>query len=370
MLVVVPRAVLRRWLRQRPRGVRRPGPNAVCDTTCALLCNETFGDCNARADDGCECAPERILGFAIDDSTIPFPPEVASTYFMFRPELLADGRDLWFAESGFVFKLAPEDTAVQFIINPAGAIPDSGDFYFTRDVAQDDTFFFWTMNDYVARLNKVGEPSAILLQQGIPETNLVSIAVDDERIYFTTQFLIAGVEKDTPTQPLVFTIMGTSFESSIAVDDDGIYFSSLDDGKIGRCDKGGVPPDAEEYPAPTYYTEDEVDPRGLIVDDGFVYWGTGDGAIRRTPTAGGDIEELAKVDQTADNLVMKDGSLFWTAIGTFDGRGIVYRLRVDEPGAQPATAMRLDDEVENIAVGDAQMWANPSGDVFVAPLGD
>ncbi len=73
-------------------------------------------------------------------------------------------------------------------------------------------------------------------------------------------------------------------------------------------------------------------PRGLALDDGFVYWTNegdnagNDGAVKRVPISGGSVETLAWFQLAPRGLVVEGGEVWWVTHASPSGR--VLRLKL------------------------------------------
>jgi hypothetical protein len=229
----------------------------------------------------------------------------------------------------------------------------------TQALALSADYVYWaTLRGSIQRAPKAGGPSETLAPA--PEV-VTALAVDDDGVYFTTwDIRKPGTLMSIPV-PSGRPRALAKFESSsgLALAGPYVYFSALSpnshSGAIFR-----VPRQGESPTRPTLIAESLAHPTDLFVANGWVYaLATGldrrDGSVIRMPTT-----EFAEVETLADHLVdaralVQDGErVYWSAEpnrilslplpsrpgceGARVDLDAVIRERACEPGSPPASA--------------------------------
>jgi hypothetical protein len=108
----------------------------------------------------------------------------------------------------------------------------------------------------------------------------------------------------------------------------------------------------------------------LVAHGSWLYWTEGD-AVRRVPTAGGEVKTLADGQTSARGLVVDDSHVYWSDWGSDDNAGGVFRVPIDggdrevivaTPGFQP-WALASNETTLFIASSSANgsIWKVPKG---------
>lgn len=148
---------------------------------------------------------------------------------------------------------------------------------------------------------------------GKPQVDPTGIAANARAVYWTSPSrgeILAWSKADTTVAAIVTEQAQPRF---IAATDAGIVWTTL-------TSIVSLPTDAS---TPTVLAEAQSGPVALAVDDGAVFWGTSDGAIRSVSRSGGVISTLA-TEQRITSIARAPAGLYWT---TTSGEIVFLPLR-------------------------------------------
>jgi hypothetical protein len=239
----------------------------------------------------------------------------------------------------------------------------------------DGTFVFWTdfgdPKGTVQRINTDGTAAwTVASSQGAPD----GLALDQTAVYWVdfTSGTIMRANKDGSNVYAIAQMPGANF-FWIAVDGTDVYVSNDVDpnggGGIYRAPKTGVP----DAGPPTLVAGQRGWPRGLQVDQSYVYWCEDEpttpyrGNIERAPKDGGPPVTLATTDGGYDYpWIMRSDStaIYWRNL--YNDLAI-YKINKDGTGF---TALTPPETAVDIAVDDQAVYysvGGTAGNIVVLP---
>lgn len=188
------------------------------------------------------------------------------------------------------------------------------------------------------------------------------IALLDDTIAWVTQGLDTGASYSGGDVAMKPKIGGTASEwvdvhegRLLARYGDYVYWAGRN--KIGRVRKDGLSKKILVSDSTT-----PLSPRGLAVDDGHVYFTTGD-AVKSVPRDGGTVTVLASGQATPSGLAVDDTHVYWTNQGSSTASDGVVRRRSKTSGTIQTIATG-QAHPDRIAVsGDQVFWLNLGQDM-------
>jgi len=236
------------------------------------------------------------------------------------PELLAgplDGVGLattptalfWSQESGGLLRANLDGTAPQSLMHNAPAL------------AVDEAHLFTASSIYIDRFPIAGGPRQTIVSaadDGEDWYGSYEIAVDDQRVYWTTGETVESAGKDGSGRLTVAT--GQQYAGGVVSDGEHVFW--LDINNPAGCElrrapvAGGAIEPLWTDPTP-FMTPRDCSPgtSRIVLDDDYVYWG-GD-RVQRAPKAGGAPQIVAECNvRYLRDLVVDDTHVYWL---NFDG---------------------------------------------------
>jgi hypothetical protein len=232
------------------------------------------------------------------------------------------------------------------------------------DLALDDRYiYFVDGEDLIARVAKEGGTPTLLGE--VPGALIVSMAMDDSRIYFTTYDddsltgSIYSISKDGG--PVKALVRGQATPFEIAVDGQFIYWVAagtfagdtfLADGSIGRAAKGdgsGLIKLASNLSLPL----------ALAIDTTHVYFGeAGAGlgnpsaGLRRVPMSGGPVAKLL------DGIIVGPVTVDSTSVyyGTLTGSGTFEIATLQKSGGSPRLLVSGLDDISSLQIWGSTLY--------------
>ncbi len=227
-------------------------------------------------------------GIAVDATHVYWTVNLNSTVFRAAPTAAAPVEAFWQVTPGsYPYGIGVDATNVYWTTQAPDQVrscpangPPCGDASvllasspvgFTRPLAMNDTQVFWLSGDRnddagaVFAVNKDGG-AAVALRYDTPGPRGIAV-------HGNAAFVTSWLEPTGGAEGIVFRIGTTSTElarnqpkpSSIAVDDDNVYWANLDDGTIRRCAIAGC--NSKE----TIFAVIKGTPESIAVDDNAVY---------------------------------------------------------------------------------------------------
>lgn len=136
-----------------------------------------------------------------------------------------------------------------------------------------------------------------------------AITVDATNVYFATESGNGTVYQCPKTgcdgAPIE---LGSGYTTSIAVVDGVVYWGDFAAGKVQSCAVGGC------GKIPTAIVSNETAIKGVVSDGVHLFWGTGDGDVRRCPIATcstATVETIATGQGFISSLAADQGKVFW-----------------------------------------------------------
>ncbi len=279
--------------------------HATCDD-CVVVCDEGWWDCNGDVVDGCEIHldGDPLNCGDCDHDCLGGECEVGTC----QPVVLVEGES------------APLNVAV------------------------DETHVYWTnfqASGSVVRATSSGGNRTVLTDAVSP----FDLALDDESVFFTSDDEIARVPKvGGASTPL---ISGTGEPRGVAVDDSDVFYVDLGnaDGDVESIPKMGGGEDV--------LAANESSPRFLTVMNGFVYWtDDADATVSRVAADGmGAVEVLATDQVGAWDIFSTPDLLAWTNLADV---GEVKWLSLEDLMDERTLAISL--RPWGIAIDDAHVY--------------
>jgi hypothetical protein len=210
------------------------------------------------------------------------PATVAPTYDVDETLAVSDGADVFVFGDVKPGKSGPELLRLGAGGKPAVVTVGAGAVVRTA-LAVNATHVFWVQGGSVVRAPRAGGDAAPVVK--LPAGKIQRLAADDTAVYWTDTGTgdpqwSSRVYRATIADGKVETISDAPSPFSIALDGDTVYWSSSTDvgGRIlSRKKTGG---------ATVVLAKEQHKPRGVAVDDKFVYWvNTGDGTVCRVAKA-------------------------------------------------------------------------------------
>jgi len=188
---------------------------------------------------------------------------------------------------------------------------------------------------------EVGSSFILAVDPGAPS----SLALDQDYVYWTSY--VSGTIQRIPKSggsPQLLTTVHALGVPSLDVDDTSVYFSAYDDTGVttyvGSLPKAGG--------TVTVIAPQQGAARGVKVSGGFVYWlvdpQTGAGGVARAPIGGGAVQAITPTSYASDAwLAVDDKYVYWTDFADHGPTsGHIYRTLCDGTGAVATLVAGLD----------------------------
>lgn len=231
------------------------------------------------------------------------------------PELLVDQLDgmwlattptgvFWTQASGGLMRADLDGTAPQSLMLGA------------RPIGVDADHLFAATTISVDRIPLAGGPREKIVDAGdIDETWYYSyeLALDDQRVYWTTGDTVESVGKDGADRRTHAT--GQAYPGGVASDGEHVFWLDINDPAgcmLRRAPVGGGAVEALWTDPTPFQTPRDCSPgtSKIVVDDQYVYWG-GD-LVQRVPKAGGPLEVVAQCDVLyVRDIMVDDTHVYW-----------------------------------------------------------
>jgi hypothetical protein len=228
----------------------------------------------------------------------------------FANTLVVDGSRLYLSASGIVLEECqlPGCAQRRTLYN---------DYVAGIAVGGDWVYFTVPNNVYSGRVNRI-----TLAYENLFYGDGMAVAADTSGAFFTVQGSVGGIVRcpgpSCPKGPevnvpidLPFGPPQTGSSYGIVVDATHVYWTELEGGRVMRAPRSLAGP-AEVI------ASGQVRPRGIAIDDEFVYWVSSgaakatDGVVRRARKTGGPALVLAEKQSEPWSVALWSDRLFWT----------------------------------------------------------
>jgi hypothetical protein len=228
-----------------------------------------------------------------------------------------------------------------------------------RDIVLDATHVYYIVpNDAtVVQMDKDGSHRVELAVGGAGNSFVIGLAVDDTSVYWGSlegnlfRCKIGGCSLPTPLQNSAVSAL-----NGVAVDATNLFWIDVDTNRIRFVPKNGV---SSTVPPKTLADAGGV-PARIAYNDGFTYWTTDDGKVRRAAADGGATAVVGQSVGAALGIAVDQSTVYWTA---GDDPGTVNRA--PKGGPPPGSALATGQHLPiGVAVDDkAVYWVNAGAGV-------